>query len=292
MKIKNLRNSNEGVVGIIVAVLLIGLMLAVISLIQTVFVPNWMEQMEADHMDQVSDQFAQLKFAIDIQSVLNTTDIPTSVPITLGSNNLPLLSSAQAYGSLEIMNNEIEIEITNDTQVFAPYTLGIIKYSSTNHYFINQDFNYESGSIIIDQYDGEVMSVQPKFEIEYVNSQISDINFNLVDINGIGNKLFASGYGNFPIRVEFVSATDSSELPPINNISYINITSTNYNSWFKFINNSLLNSLIDSSYYDIQSDPDNQKVILQIFSNDYTVNLNLKRIVIDAQIAPGWVDVS
>ena len=43
-----------------------------------------MEQIESDHMGQVSDQFAQLKFALDLQTVLNITDIPVAVPITLG----------------------------------------------------------------------------------------------------------------------------------------------------------------------------------------------------------------
>ena len=106
MRIKRIKNSDDAVVGIIVAILLIGLLLAVITIVQTVFVPNWMENIEANHMDEVSAQFDQLKFAIDIQSALNITDIPISVPITLGSSNLPILQSARAYGLLEIMNNK------------------------------------------------------------------------------------------------------------------------------------------------------------------------------------------
>ena len=66
INIKDLNNSDDAVVGIIVAVLLIGLILVVISIFQTVFIPNWMEQIEAEHMDDVAQQFSQLKFAIDI----------------------------------------------------------------------------------------------------------------------------------------------------------------------------------------------------------------------------------
>ena len=70
MKIKKFKNSDDAVVGIIVAILLIGLIILVISILQTVFIPNWMKQIEAEHMDEVADQFSQLKFAIDIQSAL------------------------------------------------------------------------------------------------------------------------------------------------------------------------------------------------------------------------------
>ena len=44
MNIKQIKNSDDAVVGIVVAILLIGLLLAVISIVQTVFVPNWMER--------------------------------------------------------------------------------------------------------------------------------------------------------------------------------------------------------------------------------------------------------
>ena len=111
MKIKSIKNSDDGVVGIIVAILLIGLLLAVITIVQTVFVPNWMENIEADHMDVISGQFDQLKFAIDIQSALELTDVPISVPITLGSSDLPILNSARAYGLIEIMENDISFDI-------------------------------------------------------------------------------------------------------------------------------------------------------------------------------------
>jgi len=57
-----IKNSDNGVVGIITAVLLIGLIISVFSIVQLVFVPVWMEKMEADHMDTVSHQIAQSNF--------------------------------------------------------------------------------------------------------------------------------------------------------------------------------------------------------------------------------------
>jgi len=180
MKIRKLKNSDDGVVGIIVAVLLIGLLLAVISLVQTVFVPNWMEQIEADHMGEVSDQFAQLKFALDIQTVLNKSDIPVAVPITLGSNNLPYLSSARAYGVLEIIPSDVIFYIQDDTITTDNwYYVGIIRYTSRNNYFLNQVYNYESGAVIISQDEGDVMTTLPDFNADFTLPNITNIDRSL-----------------------------------------------------------------------------------------------------------------
>ena len=66
--LNQINHDEEAVVGVVVAVLLVGLLLAITLILQSVFVPNWMEQLEADHIDEVADQFAMLKFAVDLQS--------------------------------------------------------------------------------------------------------------------------------------------------------------------------------------------------------------------------------
>ena len=76
MKLRSLKDQDHGVVGIVVAFLITGLIVIVISIVQTVYVPKWMEQAEADHMEIVADQFSQLKFAIDTQSAIRKPDTP------------------------------------------------------------------------------------------------------------------------------------------------------------------------------------------------------------------------
>ena len=80
LNLRRLKCSNEGVVGIVVAVLLIGLLVSVVSLIQYQYVPKWMEEKEAEHMNDVLNQFSQLKFAIDSQSASGQTNTPIATP--------------------------------------------------------------------------------------------------------------------------------------------------------------------------------------------------------------------
>ena len=94
---KNFNNDNNSVVGVVVAVLLVGLFVAIVIILQTSFVPNWMKQMEAEHLDNVGDKFAMLKFSVDLQST-SEKDIPITTSIPLGNKELPFLSSSHSSG--------------------------------------------------------------------------------------------------------------------------------------------------------------------------------------------------
>ena len=61
--------NNKGQVGIVVAILVISLMVAVLVIIQTYYVPQWMKEREAEHMDVVANQFASLKYSMDLQAM-------------------------------------------------------------------------------------------------------------------------------------------------------------------------------------------------------------------------------
>ena len=121
---RKIKKMDDAVVGIIATFLITGLIVIVISLIQTVYMPKWMEQTEADHMDVVSDQFSQLKFAIDTQSALQQPNIPISTSITLGNKEMPFLMSSRSYGSLEILPDKCMVTITNatDSQILTGRT--------------------------------------------------------------------------------------------------------------------------------------------------------------------------
>ncbi len=89
-------------VGVVVAILMVSLIVAVMVLIQVYYVPNWMKDKEADHMDVVADQFSNLKFSMDLQatSKINT---PITGSVTMGSKELPYFVSSRSFGSLNVL---------------------------------------------------------------------------------------------------------------------------------------------------------------------------------------------
>jgi hypothetical protein len=278
--IGKIKTSNEGVAGIITAILLVGLIVIVISLIQTIYVPKWMEKIEAEHMGDVADQFSQLKSAIEIQSATGKKT-PMSTSITLGNKEMPYFSASRAFGSLMILSDECTVTIANSSSSFS-YSLGIIKYSSRNVYFLDQSYIYEAGSVILSQSEGNVMSIKPFSAIK--NVDVVNITFDIVDITGVGGKTAAGGYGTYPIRTEFVS----SNAVVMNDVDSITIATNYPNAWHVAFNSTLIKSAGLTYGTDFSVTATNSKITISFIG--VTTNLTLTVIEIDAQIAPGWVE--
>lgn len=280
-KLRKLKNSDEGVVGIIIAFLLTGLIVVVISIIQTVYVPKWMEQAEAEHMEAVADQFSQLKFAIDTQSAIKQKDTPISTSITLGNKDMPFLTSNKAYGSLEILSNECTITIKDDSKSYS-YPLSIIKYTCQNNYFLEQSYIFEAGAVIINQIDGNVMAINPVFIV--TNEKDVNISFTIIDIKTIGDKRSIGGYGTYPIQTEY-STSNPSPIKNIGNVNSIKITTNYSNSWRNFISKTLINSVLKDNF-----NININKNEIEVEFIDYFPKVNLQLVNISAQIAPGWIE--
>jgi hypothetical protein len=263
----------------------------VITVVQTVFIPSWMKEIEADHMDQVADQFGQLKFAVDLQSTLKTKDLPITVPITIGNKGFPILQSLRSYGDLNIINNIINITIENNSVgIIYGENLGGIMYSSTNSYFLDQSYIYEAGSIVLSQDEGNIMTVQPSFSMNRIGSNL-DVNITFSNIIKVGNKDSVSGYGTYPIRLKF--KTNSSINIP-NDVTDITITTSYKESWSLYIKSLLKNLLFSDADIDNAIDDSGpNQVIIDFTSNGFNglnINYNVNKIDIYAQIAPGWIE--
>jgi len=267
--------SDNAVAGIITAILLVGLIVIVISLIQTTYVPKWMRTIEAEHMGDVADQFSQLKSAIDIQAATRQKT-PMSTSITLGNKEIPYFSASRAFGSLLILSNNCTVTITNLSNSYS-YSLGIIKYSSKNVYYLDQSYIYEAGSVILNQSEGNVMSIKPFSAIKNANVNIT---FDIVNITGVGGRTSAGGYGTYPIRTEFVRNTTVL----MNNIKNITIATNYPNAWHQ-----AFKSILQSANLTYSTDfsvTDTAGEVTIEFLGVTTVHLALNVIEIDAWIAP------
>jgi len=280
MKLKKMKNSDNAVVGIVAAFLIIGLFIAVLSVVQTQYVPKWMKEKESDHMNVLADQFAQLNYAINTHVFNEKANIPISTTITLGNKELPYLMSVRAFGQLNIINDGCIISINGTPNLNI--SIGTIKYNSYNNYYIDQNYIYECGGLILSQYSGNALTIDPFFTCNFLDN--FEINFTTVNITTIGNKdTSLVGYGPTPIRTEY----KSSDKTFIDNISYINITTNYITSWKNFINSSLINqNFVYGTNYIIEI-IDN-KLIVHFVGTD-KVLMNLNEVDIGAQIGHGII---
>lgn len=278
-----IKKSDDGVVGIVTAVLIIGLLVSFLALVQVAYVPQWMEQREAEHMHQVESQFAQLKLSLDTQAYVGNKNIPIANSITLGSSEMPFFMTMKAFGNLQILEDVSIINVSNASH-YNKTNIGIIKYSSANAYFINQEFIYESGALITNQNDGSSISIKPSFYIES-SPYYYNITFTIIDISGVGGKISGGGYDTTSIQTQLAEVYNET----IENPRYINITSSFHQSWNESINLTLKKEFPNGYKNDYFINTTGNKVSID-FSRNPPDYIELRIFEIDAQIGPGWVE--
>lgn len=250
MKIKRLKNSNEGVAGVVVGLLFVGFIITAIAFVQSNYVPQWMEEKEAIHMDTVNMQFAQIKHSTDTLSALSKKNSIISNPITLGSKEMPFLFSQRSYGNLNINPNSCKITITSSPAVKElSVNLGSIKYSADNNYFIDQEYILEMGGILLIQDTGKLVTTPPSI---YTTGE-REITFDITKFVNLEGKSHVGGIGTFPIKTKYKN-TDSKL---ILDVIEIKIESDYTNAWKAFLNEfldnveAIKNDKIDYSFTDI-----------------------------------------
>jgi len=278
--IERFKNSNDGVAGVVIAVLLVGLFLSFIAFIQAVYVPQWIEQEQAKHMGDIGNQFAHLKFSIDTLSITNQPNSQISIPMTLGTDEISFMKSIRSYGSLNVLPNDYKITIIEKDDDTSSYILGSLKYDSQNTHYIDQSYTYENGALILSQAKGDVMVIQPSLSV--VDAE--DLSFELIKLVGFGNKTSASGYGTYPVKTKYYNSFEKN----IYNVEKIKIQSQYTSPWKKFINDTFINSALNFSVDD--TNLQNEFIITFYDTDDANLpKLELKVTEIEIQISPGWV---
>ena len=268
------------VAGVIEALLLVALVAVIISTVQLVYIPQIMEQKEAEHMDQISNQFSSLKSMVDLQ-IISRSDAPIFSMITLGSRELPYFISASAYGEVNVMDSGLS-RIVVDEDEWQAISLTSISYQAYNAYFVDQTYVLEGGGIIIDQPNGEpVMRVDPGLIVD--NASNIDIYIDLPMIYGTEGKNFTYGLGKCFIRTNFSNALTYKNFTTVS--SNIKIYTVYPEAWFKSLN-STMGSMVDISLAPVDS-PTHIRIEKKAGGKD--IGLYTTHFPIYVQIGPGWI---
>jgi hypothetical protein len=282
IKLKEIKNSNEGVAGVVIALLMIGLVISAISFVQVVYVPMWMSQKEAEHMDEVARQFSQLKFAVDTLSAASVKNTVITAPITLGSKEMPFFSSSRSYGAIKVASDDFRIVFTDSLGWPNDYSIGALKYSSTNSYFIDQSYTYESGAVILGQEEGDVVFLQPNILV-----QGSQLTFNLIKLKNVDGEQEISGFGTYPLKTYFDDRISTTMM----SIQTITIYNSHLEAWQEFFEDLFEGNIKIDYNSDIIADPTGLKCLVISFSDTITSDypdILLTLDTINVKITPGY----
>jgi len=277
----------DAVVGIVVTVLLIGLAVSVTVMVNNVYVPEWTEEQEASHMDQVANQFASFKQNVDLQALIEQQTSLSSW-FTLGSKELPILNSGRTFGRLALLEDSYNITINSDVDDPEQYylSMGSLKFEAGNSYFVPQNYIYENGALILEQYDANMLLGKPTF---FVTTYGQNLSFTVINLNSSIGKRTASGYGITSVQTQ-VNQVETHDLPLTTDLTIY----TQYpNAWAIALNSTL--KQVDSGFtpdeYTIEKTDEYVSLTFHDVNNNPPFpTVIVKEVEIFAQISPGWIE--
>jgi hypothetical protein len=286
MKNRKFGTHNQAVAGVIEALLMVALVSVVISMIQLIYIPQIMEQKEAEHMDLVSNQFSTLKSMIDLQGITRSS-APISSMITLGSRDLPYFITAKAFGEVSVKENptyKITVLPPPGSLPSGTVPLTSIQYAADNSYFVDQTYILEGGGLIVQQPDGvPVMRADPSIS-SVNNTNTITLHFDLVHVITIPGKNSTNGEGNCFIRTNYSS--NRTHFDTIQPGGHIRIYTAYPNAWNESLHN-LLGIYAVNGYINIAVAP--AQSYIEIIPGTKDILLQLNVIDIYVQIGQGWI---
>ena len=282
---------NQAVAGVIEALLIVAMIAMIIAIIQLQYIPQVMTQKEAEHMDQVFNQFSSLKSMIDLQATTQSS-APISSMITLDSKGLPYFITAPSFGELKVEENsqyKITMNPPPGSLPSGTVTLTSIEYNGDNSYFVDQSYILEGGGIIVQQPDGlPVMRADPSILAVNGSSTIT-IHFDLPYVVAFAGKNIASGNGEGSKC--FIRTNYSSNRTHIDSIpagGYLRIYTNYLNAWNESLYN-LFGIYAIHGYIHINEVSAQPTSYIEITPGSKTINLQLNVINMYVQIGQGWV---
>lgn len=179
---------------IVGAVLLLAIIVSVFSVVRIGYIPEWKNDAEYSHMNDVWEDMAELKSKIDLMTIAlasdpssQNTEITMSVPFHMGGGDVPLIGTIKSSGTLSVNKDECEIAITgNDNgnwkKLIDPITCGEVSYTSQNRYYVDQEFIYEGGALILSQGERSSMMLYPSIRFSRAPANEYNASIHIVEI--------------------------------------------------------------------------------------------------------------
>ncbi len=232
-----LRRDEEAAAGVVTIMLGILTIILVMTMVTTVWMPNWMKDKEADHMRAVTDDFDQLKSNIDAIVLMQDPAFLVGSPIVLGTEGYPMFETDSA-GTFSINYfrddvAEFSFNVRNATGQLNVTATGGMKYASNHRYYSDQLLSYENGAIIAAQGEGQVLRVGPQFSVEDLGAT-TKVSFVLITVLGVETSITGVG----PIMVDSQLVTYTSEDYMLNTPEWLTLTIvTEYpKAWARYYN--------------------------------------------------------
>ncbi|RKZ07193.1 hypothetical protein DRQ25_12165, partial [Candidatus Fermentibacteria bacterium] len=165
-------SDNSAVSTVVGAILLFGLLVAVVAFVNVYYVPPWVADGEARHAQDVFVDFSSIPDHIDELVIANNSDAVSRQRIKLGCGGIPIMSPGMSWGSLgtvpqegnfivkaDVWTENITKNVTSDN--FTDERVNITNIFSISKFYIYIENSY-TGTVLInlsDQDGGAILQI-------------------------------------------------------------------------------------------------------------------------------------
>ncbi|WP_292484816.1 hypothetical protein [Methanohalobium sp.] len=188
---KSLTNSDTAISTVVSAVLILGLIVTVATIINVSYIPEWKTDTEYSHMTDVLNDMLDLKSSIDLLSTVDSQNTTMSVPVKMGGGEIPIVAPGKSSGTLAVNDYNYYLTVKANNSSGEVYNssnyLGSISYRSNNNYYVDKVFGYENGALIVAQDNRSIMKLSPQITLQ--NKGNISLVINAVSIKGDTNTI-------------------------------------------------------------------------------------------------------
>lgn len=195
----NMKLNSSGISTVLGAILILGLIFTVLLVFRLTYVPDMKKQAEADHMHVALQDIMDNKLKLDMASQSGKGSI-TTTSIEMGGGSIPVIDQGlssgtliidPAYGQLIIKARDMNGSVFD---VSPRSNMGGITYRSSNNYWLDQEFQYEDGMVILSQGNGHTMVAEPDISVmKDMKSSQTSIVLNDIRIDGMRETIGSTG---------------------------------------------------------------------------------------------------
>jgi hypothetical protein len=270
MKEKNSKNSqvskpvflrSESATSTVVgAVLLLAIIVSVFSVVRIGYIPEWKNDAEYSQMNDVWEDMTDLKSKMDLMTIVLASEpdspntVTMNVPFHMGGGDVPLIGTIKSSGTLSVANKEERnmtvTTVSEGNWKSGPILYGTVTYSSQNRYYVDQNFIYEGGALILSQGERSSMMLYPSIRVSRLPTNGYDVSMHVVEIDKSINSpadVISSNTGCF-LRLtgrEFKPLYDSDKDSSGNISSFtLTVNTDNPDAWYLYLNETIANARI------------------------------------------------
>ena len=186
--------------GVVGAMLMAELIVIILAMVHTEYVPAWVKENEADHMQELDNQFSQFKANVDNQILTDNTNLTLYSPFTLGNEGVPFFA-APTSGSLFINSFANSMVVASADQSVHLNATGNLFFDASNREFADQKRGYEFGALLLNQTSGNALvTTAPSFT---VTNSSGVVNVTLTTVTLVGDDRSISGLDTEGVRTTF-----------------------------------------------------------------------------------------